>query len=319
MRILLGLGLLVALGACGGTGSEVKPEGSDATAADVAGRWDATVRGGDSEYPTWFELTRQDGVWSGSFVGRFGSARPISEIDYTNGVLTFSLPSQYEQGQSELRFEGRLKDGQLAGTTNGPEGAELRWTAVRAPELAAPAEPKWGEPIELFNGKDLTGWKPRHPELPNQWAARDGVLDNASSGSDLMTEQSFQNFKLHIEVLVPEKSNSGIYLRGRHEVQVEDSFGKDPGSLLMGGVYGFLTPSVNAAKPAGEWQTYDITLLGRWVTIELNGQTIIDRKEIPGITGGAIDSKEGQPGPILLQGDHGPISYRNVVLTPGIG
>ena len=84
----------------------------------------------------------------------------------------------------------------------------------------------------------------------------------------------------------------------------------------MGGVYGFLTPCLNAAKPAGEWQTIEITLIGRAVTIVLNGERVLDRQAIPGITGGALDSREGDPGPILLQGDHGPIEFRKLTLTP---
>jgi hypothetical protein len=148
------------------------------------------------------------------------------------------------------------------------------------------------------------------------WQAENGVLANKLKGSDLLTEVKLEDFKLHIEVNYPEGSNSGIYLRGRYEVQVQDDYGKEPHSRYMGGVYGHITPTANAAKPAGEWQVFDITLLGRWVTVELNGKVIIDNQEIPGITGGALDSREGEPGPIMLQGDHGPVSYRNIVVTP---
>ncbi len=123
------------------------------------------------------------------------------------------------------------------------------------------------------------------------------------------------DFKLHIEFRYPEHSNSGVYLRGRYEVQVEDSYGKQPGSVYLGGVYGFLTPSENVARKAGEWQSYDITLVGRRVTVEANGKTIIHNQIIPGITGGAINSKEATPGPLLLQGDHGPVEYRNITIS----
>jgi hypothetical protein len=107
-------------------------------------------------------------------------------------------------------------------------------------------------------------------------------------------------------------------LRGRYEIQVMDSYGLPPESHRLGGLYGFIGPSENAGKPRGEWQTYDITLLGRYVTVVLNGKTIIDDKEIPGITGGALNSREAQPGPLLLQGDHGKVSYRNIVLIPAV-
>ncbi len=133
-----------------------------------------------------------------------------------------------------------------------------------------------------------------------------------------MTEASFEDFQLHVEVLVPEGSNSGIYLRGRYEVQVQDDHGKEAHARGMGGIYGQVTPAENASLPAGEWQSFDITLLGRLVTVVLNGKTIIDREEIPGITGGALDSREAEPGPIFLQGDHGRILYRNLVLTPAL-
>ncbi len=308
---LLGLVFLVILGACGGAEQAGEPT---TTSESVAGRWDVTVTAGDATYPSWFEINDGDGDLTGRFVGRFGSARPIATIQFTDGKLVFSLPSQFENNQSELKFEGELADGALSGTTNGPENAVWTWTAVRAPELAAPASPEWGETVQLI-GNDLTGWKLRFDNTPNMWKVEGGVLSNLDKGTDLITEQKFKNFKLHTEMRYPTGSNSGIYLRGRYEVQIEDGYGKEPESHLLGAVYGFLTPSVDAAKPAGEWQTYDITLLGRRVTVELNGQKIIDNQEIPGITGGALDSDEGSPGPIMLQGDHGAISFRNLTIT----
>jgi hypothetical protein len=107
-----------------------------------------------------------------------------------------------------------------------------------------------------------------------------------------------------------------VYLRGRYEVQIQDDAGKAPDPLRIGGVYGFLAPAIIAARAAGEWQTLDVTLTGRRITVVLNGAMIIDAGEIPGITGGAIDSDEDRPGPIMLQGDHGPIQFRRVRLTP---
>jgi hypothetical protein len=90
----------------------------------------------------------------------------------------------------------------------------------------------------------------------------------------------------------------------------------EPWDDQLGGVYGLLSPNEMVAKDAGEWQTYDITLVGRRVTVVANGVTIIADQVIPGITGGAIDSREGEPGPILIQGDHGPVDYRNIIITP---
>ncbi|MEJ7713493.1 MAG: DUF1080 domain-containing protein [Pyrinomonadaceae bacterium] len=180
----------------------------------------------------------------------------------------------------------------------------MRWSA------------KWGKSIELFNGKDFTGWKLRSNEKGNCWSVAGGTFTNAVPCVDLITERKFGDFKLHAEFNLVEKSNSGIYLRGRHEVQIQDDLGKATDSLRMGGVYGYLRPMVNASARPGEWQSFDITLIGRRVTIVLNGQTVIDNAEIPGITGGALDSDEGAPGPLMLQGDHSKITFRSIVVTP---
>jgi hypothetical protein len=193
----------------------------------------------------------------------------------------------------------------------------LTWTARRAPALKRTRQPTWERPLELFNGKDLSGWKPQFSAAKNGWTVRDGLLVNAAPGNNLLTEQKFDDFQVQAEFRYPKGSNSGIYLRGRYEVQIEDNFGMEPDSHYIGGVYGFLTPSVNTGRPAGEWQRLDITLVGRVVTVALNDERIIDRQTIPGITGGALDSDEGAPGPLLLQGDHGPIEFRKVTLTPG--
>jgi hypothetical protein len=153
----------------------------------------------------------------------------------------------------------------------------------------------------------------------------DGILVNdvvdegdVGEGTGLISDETFTNLKLHLEFKYPQGSNSGIYLRGRYEVQIQDDFGKEPFDRHISGVYGFLAPTENAARKAGEWQSLDITLLGRHVTVALNDQTVIDHQEIPGITGGALDSNEGEPGPIFIQGDHGPNSFRSVVITPAI-
>jgi hypothetical protein len=285
-------------------------------AAGIVGRWDLTVQGPDGAYPSWLEVRRSGRTLVGSFVGQVGSARPVSRVEFEGGKVRFAVPPQYEQRKDDLRFEGALNDDTLRGTTTDEKGRPLTWTGRRAPSLKREKAPEWGEPVELFNGKDLAGWRPRTPAKKNGWVAKDGLLVNATPGNDLVTEKKFSDFKLHAEFRYPKGSNSGVYLRGRYEVQIEDNFGREPECHIIGSVYGFLTPSVNAAKQAGEWQTLDVTLVGRVVTVLLNGERVIDRQAIPGITGGALDSDEGAPGPIMVQGDHGPVEFRKLTLTP---
>ena len=281
----------------------------------IIGRWDITVKAPERSYPSWLEV-RKSGYRTlvGRYVGRSGSARPISKIEFADGQLRFSIPVQWERRDTEVSFEGKLEGDRLTGWTTDEAGNRLNWTAERAPTLRRQAEPKWGNPMRLLNGTDLTGW--HHAEGDNQWKMVKGVLTNVKAGGNLVTDQTFNDFKLHAEFRYPKGGNSGIYLRGRYEVQIEDSAGREPESIHLGGIYGFLAPNEDAAKQAGEWQSFDVTLVGRLVTVVLNGKTIICNQEIPGITGGAIDSNERAPGPLFLQGDHGPVEFRNIILTP---
>lgn len=280
----------------------------------LEGRWDVVISQEGKELPSWLEI-RHSGTHTlvGRFVYAFGSARPIAEVIVKDGKFTFAIPPQWEQGDRYMAFEGQLVGDQLKGTMVYTNGKTYEWTASRAPSLAYNENPVWGKPIQLFNGKDLSGW---HATGANQWIVEDGVLKSPKSGSNLVSDASFTDFKMHIEFRYPKGSNSGIYLRGRYEVQITDGIGVEPSDIEFSGVYGFLTPNQMAAKNPGEWQSYDITLIGRRVTVVANGVTVINDQIIPGITGGAIDSKEGEPGPFLFQGDHGPIEFRNIVVTP---
>jgi Domain of Unknown Function (DUF1080) len=280
----------------------------------IVGRWDITVESAGGNYPSWLEV-RKSGyrTLAGQFVGQSGSARPVSSVEFAEGKLSFSIPPQWERRDTDLRFEGRLDNDRLSGWTTDSSGNRLAWAARRAPTLRRQAEPRWDKPIPLINRSDLTGW---HAIGANNWQVVNGVLTNTKAGGNLLTDHKFTDFKLHAEFRYPKDGNSGIYLRGRHEVQIEDSAGLEPASVNLGGVYGFLTPNEDAAKRPGEWQTFDITLAGRLVTVVLNGRTIICNQTIPGITGGALDSDEAAPGPLLLQGDHGPIEFRNLIVTP---
>lgn len=281
-------------------------------AENILGKWDLEVNRNGVMVPSWLEI-KQSGnkALIGYFVAHNGSARPISEVFYHDGIIDFSIPPQWD-GLNDLHFQAIVANGKIKGTLLSSEGGAHSFTGVPAPKLVRKGTITWGKSRSIFNGKNLEGWKPQSTEKKNQWTVSQGVLTNPSSGVNLLTLEQFDDFKLHIEARYPKGSNSGIYLRGRYEVQVEDSYGRDPDSVLFGGIYGFLTPNEMAALPAGEWQVFDITLIGRRVTIVANGKTIISDQIIPGITGGAIDSKEGEPGPILLQGDHGKVEYRNI-------
>lgn len=283
-------------------------------AAPIEGRWDITVDVGGKPMPSWLEV-RHSGhsTLVGQFTGFSGSARPISEVHFKDGKMSFSIPPQWEKGNGQLKLEGTLQGDKLSGTMTTVEGKTHNWTGVRAPSLRKTTEPEWGEPIALTGGNEIKGW---HTYGESQWIAKDGILSSPKSGANLITDQKFGDFKLHVEFRIPKGSNSGVYLRGRYEVQVTDAKGMEPALDQMGAIYGFITPSEMVAREAGEWNTFDITLIGRMITLVANGKTVISNQEIPGITGGALDSNEGEPGPLYIQGDHGPVEYRNIVITP---
>jgi Domain of Unknown Function (DUF1080) len=279
----------------------------------IVGRWDMTLYIDGKQFPSWLEVRGSGKILVGQYVGISGSARPISRINFSDNKISFSLPPQWETGTNDLSFEGELKSDSLSGTMVSAEGKNYNWSGVRAPLLQYAGVPVWQKSIQLFNGKDLTGW---HAPGDNQWVIKDGVLQSPHSGSNLLTDKTFSDFKLHIEFRYPEGSNSGVYLRGRYEVQIEASHEDEPLKNVFSAIYGFIAPSEIAARKPGEWQAYDIVLIGRMVTVIANGKTVICNREIPGITGGAINSTEGEPGPLLIQGDHGPIEYRNIIITP---
>lgn len=172
------------------------------------------------------------------------------------------------------------------------------------------SEKEWKE---LFNGEDLTGWRMRHPDQEHKWVVHDGILDNTGQGVDIITEEEFGDFELHIEYSVPEDSNSGIYLRGRYEIQILDSLGKEYSyPAENGAIYNFKSVDVEASKPAGEWQTIEATLKGMNLTVTLNGKKIHDNVELQDPTGGQLSDDNAPQGPIMLQGDHGPVKFRNI-------
>ena len=310
---MLGLGL--AVGSAFAAGLET---GATRTQG-LAGRWDLTIRDSkDQRFASWLELSRDQAVWKARLVGRWGNARPLPQVQVTGNAIRFVSPKQEEDSQTDLVFEGTLNGELLKGRAQGPNGSAWTWSGKRAPALKPPAQLNWGQPITLFNRRDFSGWTFDNPTKASSWGVETGCLVNKSAGSNIATDQHFQNFRLHIEVNCPTNANSGIYLRGRYEVQVEDDSIQEPPSHHMGAIYGFVAPDPEPPRRPGTWQTFDITLVGRFVTVVQNGRPIIRDQEIAGFRGGAVDSQEELPGPIYLQGDHGGIAFRNIILTPAM-
>lgn len=292
---------------------------ADSVAPDAGtfvGRWDLTLKAPDREYPSWIEIGRKDGNLTALFTGRWGNARPLPRIAINGTKITFVSPKDEEASNADMIYQG-IRDGEiLSGTVNGPDGATWSWTGVRAPSLERAGPPKWDKPVVLFDGKDLSGWH-QSKAGPSDWTVKDGNLVTPGNGPELISDRKLQDFKLHIEFNCGKESNSGVYLRGRYEVQIETDSVAEPPSHHTGGVYGFLAPTPELPRSPDLWQTLDITLIGRKVTVLQNGQIIIDNQEIPGLTGGALDSREGEPGPIYLQGsEKGHVLFRNITIRP---
>jgi len=300
-----------------GPAATVASSSSDHAAA--IGRWDIEVQDPNGTYPSWLEITRsEEGNLNARFVGRVGGARPVTELSIEDGRIRFALPAQFESRADLLRFEGALDRTAMKGETTNDAGDRVTWSAVRAPSLERRVPHGWGRPHALISPGSLTGWRARDGGSPC-WQLHEGTLFTTQPCADLVTQRKFRDFKLELEFMITPGSDSGVHLRGRYEIQLKDDEGGMPEQDVAGhtgGVYGFLPPLRNAARKPGEWQTLEATLVGRTLTVVLNGETVIDAQEIPGITGDALDSDEGAAGPIILQGYLGPVAYRNIVITP---
>jgi hypothetical protein len=283
------------------------------------GRWDITATGSKAGQPRfcWLELRLDRGVLKGRFNAGGGAVFDLPEVAIEGGELRFQYPRGTPPNVTQHVWRATMKGARLVGTT-AADGQMLSWTGVRGPVWPSnPPSRKPGKTIDLFNGKDLSGWLGQDPGRPLGWFVKDDILMNQNKeANNIYTRQKFNDFKLEVEFNVDPKSNSGVYLRGRYEIQVLDGYGRPLDVHSQGALYGFIVPTVNADKPAGEWQTYEITLIANRVTVILNGTRIIDNGEVPGITGGALDANETEAGPIMLQGDHGRVQYRKVRLTP---
>lgn len=294
---------------------------STATVQPFLGRWDITMTTPKGKVPSWLYLYEESGALKATMTGRWGNARPIAQVSIASGALRFVDPKEEEGAKRDMVFRATMKNGKLIGSVNGPDGTPWTWVAERAPSLVRSGTPHWGAPISLFNGNNLDGWhefKSGYFPQPGHWTVAEGAIVSPGQGPELVSDRKFQDFKLHLEFKNGPTSNSGVYLRGRYEVQIENESAEEPNSHHTGGVYGFIAPQPELPRVTGKWRTYDITLVGRRVTVVLDGTTVIDNKEIPGLTGGALDSHEAEPGPIYLQGsEKGHVYFRNIVIRPG--
>ncbi|PWT93725.1 MAG: DUF1080 domain-containing protein [Proteobacteria bacterium] len=289
------------------------PAAAQTPANPFLGRWDLTITAGKDSYPDWLELTDKDGKLDAFVQPRSGGARHWDTVRLTNGHLIVTMAS--ERGPSSV-WDLTAQGDRLTGTLMRGDTVQAQIAGVRAPAMNRPMPTAWTSPEPLFNGKDLTGWEPMG-SAANHWVAKDGELLNETKGANLKTTRQFDDFKLHIEYNCPNDGNSGIYLRGRYEVQIEyqDVDASDKFHSI-GAIYSFVPPSVMLPRKPGTWETLDITLVGRRVTIVRNGTKTIDNQEIPGPTGGALDSREAEPGPFYIQGDHtGGMRYRNITIS----
>jgi len=294
-----------------------------AAGQDFNGRWDIHT---DTPRPRawWLEL---NGAGTDRATGKFVSAyngdmNTVNSIKVENGELVFVIEQPGRGGGAGRKhlYRARIEGGKLKGTyqTDAPNAQTLAWTGVRAPVIAEKDDGSWkeGTPIQLFNGKDTSGWGPLVPGAEMKWSVVDGVLRNAPPTTDIISDRKFWNFKLHVDFRIVEHSNSGIGLRGRYEVQILDDYGKPPQSHGAGALYARFAPSVNASKPAGEWQSYDIRLVGRQLTVVHNGVKVLDKVEVEGLTAIANNADEGESGPFIVQGDHSYVEIKSFVVTP---
>jgi hypothetical protein len=310
MRTFVLMWVMLLASACGAAaGAQDNP---------FLGRWDITATTAKESYPLWLEVREENGQLIGFFQDRTGAVRKLAEIAREGAELVFSTGAPSRQGAPKPVHRARIENGKLVGTLTRGD-VTVPWVGVRPPKWGtanASAPHAFGPAVTLFNGKDLDGWTFQFASQPPGWVVADGVLTNAQTGNNIVSTRQFKDFWLSMEYKLEKDSNSGLYLRGRYELQVLDDAGKPP---ALGGhmaVYGRVAPSVNASKPAGEWQTVEVTLVGNRVTVILNGQKVHDNVAIDGITGGALNSDEGAPGPIMIQGDHSKIWVRSLVIKP---
>jgi hypothetical protein len=281
------------------------------------GRWNLTGTGADTNRVYWLEVTEQSGQLKGMFLNRTSSPLALASIKVDNGTLVFQLPPGRDN-KPGAEFRAKLEGAKLVGTTTDRDRT-INWVGVRPPKWPtadANAKQAYGTPVALFDGKSLDGFLPQSGDKIQNWAVADGIATNTPPSSNLVSKEKFKDFRIEAEYKLGPESNSGIYLRGRYELQVLDDFGKPVDSHGHMALYGWTAPRVNASKPTGEWQTMEAVVVANRLSVTLNGQKVHDNTEIQAITGGARDADEAAPGPIMIQGDHAKVWFRKIVVTP---
>jgi hypothetical protein len=300
------------------------------------GKWNITTTGDTPGQVYWIEIKEASGQLSGMILERAGNPNPLGVVKVEDGELIVHRGTPEQPGTI---YRGRLEGGKLVGyhmvrSGGGRRGADpsqpappvterkVTWVGVRPPAWpAANANGRhtYGAPVSLFDGKSLDGWSGPNGSPPKGWSVENGAMTNQDTGSgNIVSAQKFFDFKIDAEYVLAHESNSGIYLRGRYELQILDDAELTTGRPDFGhmAIYGRTPPSVKAGKPAGEWQTMQAIIVANRVTVTLNGQRVHDNAVIEGVTGGVLDNNETEPGPIFIQGDHRKITIRKLVVTP---
>jgi 3-keto-disaccharide hydrolase len=280
------------------------------------GRW-TLMSTGDRPGAYWLEVKDEGGKLTAKFLNRGGHPLPMENVRVEGEELIFTTPKS-GANQNFSEFRGKVSGSKITATLKSGD---------RTADLSGGRPPSWpasnanghhtlGKPVVLFEGKSLDAFGVQRADAPMNWSIEDGVMTNGEHANNLVSKEKFKDFKLNAEYKVGPGTNSGIYLRGRYELQVLDDFGKPPFDRGHMAIYGWKAPPVNSSKPAGEWQTVDVTVVGNRVTVVHNGQKIHDNAVLEAITGGALDIDEAAPGPIMIQGDHSKVWFRKILVTP---
>lgn len=293
------------------------------------GSWNLTGTGADASFVYWLKVEQGPDGLTGRFLNRTSSPVNLGMVKVDAGELVFQMgrPDNLTGPEFRARFEGGRLVGRHVLRQGGRGGnpvteRTVNWVGVPTPTWPASdanAAHKYGAPVALFDtaaNPSMDAWGVQHATRPMGWSVEDGLMINTKGANNLVSKQKFSDFKLEAEYRLTQASNSGIYLRGRYEMQVFDDAGQPTALTGHMSIYGRKAPDTNVSLPPGEWQRAEIIIVGNRVTATLNGTRVHDNAVIEGITGGALDNDELTPGPIMIQGDHSIAAFRKVIVTP---